>query len=327
MKDPYEVGYDGGALFETGSWDDDDDVGTPEELNPRSRGHQLRLTERDITLIRFLTRYQFSTMHALCTLTHSTPDSLRKRLTQLRAAGLVLADRTPAGRVWHASQDGIALVGLDFTEKAIISPSTVHHTVAVAELAAHLEAEHANAKDVLGLGASFPVSMRPLSGARGDDGSGFTFGQVCISEREVRQSQQRFHAGKSTADLRSSVLQAAADPEAPEMEPGNENLLIVYGNGGVTGQHVPDLVVTRPRAADGTPQHVAVEFERTQKSRDEVERILMGFRDHGSMFAKLVYFTPSRSIANHVSNVAEDIGYERLEVRKFTPSTLGHSQQ
>lgn len=327
MKERYDGGYDGGALFETGSWDDDDVEISAEELNPRRRGHQVQLTERDITLVSFLTRYQFSTMHALCTLTNSSPDSLRKRLTQLRAAGLVLADKTPAGRVWHASQQGIALVGLDFQEKDEIRPSTIHHTVAVAELAAHLEAEHAHAKDVLGLGAAFPVSMRPMSGARSDDGSGLTFGQVCISEREIRQSQQRFHGGMSTSELRDAVMNAAADPEAPELEAGNENLFVVYGNGGVTGQHVPDLVVTRPRAADGSPQHIAIEFERTQKTREEVERILLGFRDHGSMFTTLIYFTPHRGIANHVRNVAADVGFERIEARRFAPTTLGHHRR
>ena len=73
------------------------------------------------------------------------------------------------------------------------------------------------------------------------------------------------------------VLAAAEDETAPELEDGNQGLFVVYGDGGKTGEHVPDLVSTRARE-DGKPAHVAVELELSLKGQKDYLRILRFFR-------------------------------------------------
>jgi len=97
-------------------------------------------------------------------------------------------------------------------------------------LAAELEREDEESKDILGLsdkfGEPFPVKNRFPGGIRlyGEDAldSELTWGEMTVTEREIRQGQKRYRGGRSSAEMRDLVDLAILNPEAPELEEGNE---------------------------------------------------------------------------------------------------------
>ena len=297
-------------------------------VEPARRAFQIQ--ERDIVLLRFLTKYQFSYVDALARLLDSTPQSINNRLRTLEDHDLVKRQRIAAGStLWQTRKAGIELAGMNFTEnKRSISFATVRHTVGLVNLAAELEREAPGSKDILGLadkfGEKFPVMNRFPGGVRlyGEEAEGvsLTYGEMTVAEREIRQAQKRYRGGRSSAEMRDLVDFSIADPTAPELELGNEGLFVVYGSGGKTGEHVPDLVITRPRDENGRPQHFAIELELTPKSPTDWKRILRSYRDNGGMYSRVYYFTPDKPIANMIRNADEEVGLgERLVLRKYTP--------
>jgi hypothetical protein len=295
---------------------------------PTRRAFQIQ--ERDIVLLRFLTKYQFSYVDALARLLDSTPQSINNRLRTLEEYELVKRQRIAAGStLWQTRKAGIQLAGMNFTEnKRSISFATIPHTIGLVNLAADLEREAPGSKDILGLadkfGEQFPVMNRFPGGVRlyGEEAEAtpLTYGEMTVSEREIRQAQKRYRGGRSSAEMRDLVDFSMADPTAPELEVGNESLFVVYGTGGSTGEHVPDLVVTRPRDENGKPQHFAIELELTPKSPADWKRILRSYRDNGGMYSRIYYFTPDKSIANMVRNADSEVGLgDRLILRKYTP--------
>lgn len=289
-----------------------------------------QIQERDITLLRFLTKYQFSYVDAIARVLDSTPQSINKRLRTLEEYELVKRQNIAAGStLWQTRKAGIELAGLNFKEnKRSISFATIRHTIGLVNLAAELEREAPGSKDILGLGdkfgEEFPVMNRYPGGIRlyGEDAlnASLTYGEMTVSEREIRQGQKRYRGGRSSAEMRDIVDFAILNPEAPELEPGNEGLFVVYGSGGKTGEHVPDLVVTRPRGEDGKPQHFAIELELTPKSPGDWKRILRSYRENGGMYSRIYYFTSDRPIANMIRNADEEVGLgDRLVLRKYTP--------
>jgi hypothetical protein len=296
--------------------------------NTGRRGFQIQ--ERDITLLRFLTKYQFSYVDAIARVLNSTPQSINNRLRTLEEYDLVKRQVIAAGStLWQTRKAGIELSGMAFTEnKKVIPLGTIRHTIGLVNLAAELEREADDSKDILGLaekfGEPFPVMNRWPGGIRlyGEEAleSDLTYGEMTIAEREIRQGQKRYRGGRSSAEMRDLVDFSILNPEGPELEEGNEGLFVVYGTGGKTGEHVPDLVVTRPRNEDGTPNHFAVELELTPKSPSDWKRILRSYRDAGGMYSRLYYFTPDKPIANMIRNADKEVGLgDKLIIRKYTP--------
>jgi hypothetical protein len=324
------------SMIDTGSVEDFDEdkkaakaaKNAKKAVEPTRRPFQIQ--ERDITLLRFLTKYQFSYVDALARVVDSTPQSITKRLRTLEDYDLVKRQTIAAGStLWQSRKAGIELSGMAFKEnKRSISFATIRHTIGLINLAAELEREAPGSKDILGLGdkfgEEFPAMNRFPGGIRlyGEEAleTSLTYGEMTVSEREIRQGQKRYRGGRSSADMRDIVDFAILNPEAPELEPGNEGLFVVYGHGGKTGEHVPDLVVTRPRDENGKPQHFAIELELTPKSPADWKRILRSYRENGGMYSRIYYFTADRPIANMIRNADEEVGLgERLVLRKYTP--------
>ena len=312
------------------SFDDDKKANKSKKKVAEPTRRAFQIQERDIVLLRFLTKYQFSYVDALARLLDSTPQSINNRLRTLEEYDLVKRQRIAAGStLWQTRKDGIHLAGMNFTEsKRSISFATIPHTIGLVNLAADLEREAPGSKDILGLedkfGESFPVMNRFPGGVRlyGEEAEStpLTYGEMTVSEREIRQAQKRYRGGRSSAEMRDLVDFSMANPTAPELEIGNESLFVVYGTGGQTGEHCPDLVVTRPRDENGHPQHFAIELELTPKSPADWKRILRSYRDNGGMYSRIYYFTPDKSIANMVRNADSEVGLgERLILRKYTP--------
>jgi hypothetical protein len=320
-----------GALIDVGGVEDfKKEKKKPGKKNVTNTRRAFQIQERDITLLRFLTKYQFSYVDAIARVLNSTPQTISTRLRTLEEYDLVKRQVIAAGStLWQARKAGIELAGLAFTEnKKSISFATIRHTIGLVNIAAELEREAFDGKDVLGLsekfGEAFPVKNRWPGGIRlyGEDAdaSELTFGEMTVAEREIRQGQKRYRGGKSSQDMRDLVELAILDHEAPELEEGNEGLFVVYGTGGKTGEHVPDLVVTRPRNADGSPNHFAVELELTPKSPSDWKRILRSYNEAGGMYSRIYYFTPDKPIANMIRNADQEVGLgDRLVIRKYTP--------
>lgn len=295
----------------------------------KTRRRRFSVTERDIVLIRFLVRYQFSYVDALARLVDSTPQTVAARLRTLESYDLVKRQRIAQGAtLWSARKAGIELVGMNFVEnKKDISFATIQHTIGLVNLAVELERE-AGGKDILGLekfNEPFPVFNRFPGGLRVYSEEELAkvewqMGEMTVSEREIRQGQKRWRGGRSTAEMRDLVDLAVQSPEGPELEEGNEGLYVVYGSGGKTGEHVPDMVVQRPRQADGAPGHYAIELELTAKSPTDWKRILRSFRDAGHMYERIYYFTDKRPISNMIRIADEEVGLgSKLVIRKYTP--------
>lgn len=303
------------------------DVKPKREAARKPRG--FRIQERDIVLLRFLTKYQFSYVDALARLLDSSPAAVTNRLRILESNNLVKRQNIAVGStLWQTRKAGIELAGMAFKEnKKSISFATVRHTVGLVNLAVELEREAAGSKDVLGLegfGEEFPVKNRFPGGVRlyGEEAGSvdLVWGEMTVSEREIRQGQKRYRGGKSSSEMRDLVELGIQSVDAPELEEGNEGLFVVYGTGGKTGEHVPDLVVTRPRNPDGSPNHFAIELELSPKSPYDWKRILRSYREAGGMFSRVYYFTPDRPIANMIRNADEEVGLgDKLVIRKFTP--------
>lgn len=309
----------------------DEDAFQVKDKKPKpaqKRKRRFSITDRDVTLIRFLTRYQFSYVEALARLVDTTPQALASRLRVLESYDLVKRQRIAQGAsLWTARKAGVELVGMNFSELKEIRLATIQHTVGLVNLAVELERE-AGGKDILGLanfGEPFPTFNRFPGGLRVYsaeelDSVAWQRGEMTVSEREIRQGQKRWRGGRSTAEMRDLVNLAVESNEGIELEEGNEGLFVVYGNGGKTGEHVPDLVVQRPRRADGTPGHFAVELELTAKSPAEWKRILRSFRDAGNMYARVYYFTNKSSIANMIRHADAEVGLgSKLVIRKYIP--------
>lgn len=287
----------------------------------------LKITERDIIMVKFLARYRYANALQLARLTDASPANIMTRLNKLEESGFVRKQAVSARQyLWITTKAGNLLVDSIFQpiKKGTISYATIAHTLGLSELGVELERE-AGGKDILGAKVNGDVDEVPENrwkfGIWGHE-KGKTLGEMTVTEREIRQGQMRWRGNRSTLELREVVDLAVDSAEAaPELEEGNEGLFVVYGANGQDGEHIPDLVVARERAEDGSVRHIAIELELTAKPLPSWKRILRWYRDNGVMFDKVVYFTPKPSIANALRKADQDVGLgeDRLIIRKYIP--------
>lgn len=286
----------------------------------------LRLSERDRVILRFIIRYGYTNLSNLAYLVGTKPDTLKKRMRQLALAGLVNpVDMVRGVRVFLPTKFAQEYLGYSFQVFKRPPFALFQHTIGLSTLGAELEREFPDSRDMFGFGQrgeSFPQQRRFTDGRvlwkDGWTASDLTWGEMTLTEREVRKGQQMFRGGRSTRELREDVLAAAEDETAPELEDGNQGLFVVYGDGGKTGEHVPDLVITRAREG-GKPAHVAVELELSLKGQKDYVRILRAYRAAGWMYESVVWVTPKVEIANALRSANESVGLQNLVIRKYVP--------
>lgn len=285
----------------------------------------LHLTKRDVILIRFMARYRYAYSDQLARLVDTSPKTITGRLRTLEQRGLVRKEHIADRRyLWTSRKGGNAIVDINFPEvrKGSISYATIAHTVGLASLGVELERE-AGGKDLLGEGSEFeewvPPKNRWKFGIWGHpEGKGY--GEMTVTEREIRQAQMRWRGNRDSDVMRQIVHLAATGNEQPECEEGGEGLFVVYGNATGGGEHIPDLVIVRERKEDGKPRSIAIELELTEKTLPDWVRILRNYQQNGEMFEKIVYFTHKRSIRNGLMKADEQVGLgDRLVLRKYVP--------
>jgi DNA-binding transcriptional ArsR family regulator len=325
------------AAINSEEWTEDESsdtgygLGGEKETNRRKARYDkaIRLSDRDIIVIKFLARYRYAYTEQIARLLDTTPSSVSQRLRKLEQNGLLKKQHiTDRQYLWMTSKAGNLVVDISFPEikKGAVSYATIAHTIGLANLGVELERE-AGGKDILGERDQDnedeePAKNRYKLGIWGHE-AGKGYGEMTVSEREIRQGQLRWRGGRSTLEMRELVDLALAAPvntEPQELLEGNEGLFVVYGADGHEGEHIPDLVVARERGPEGEARHIAIELELTEKQLYDWRRILRWYRNNGVMYDKIYYFTHKRSIAYALRRADEEVGLgDRLVIRKYTP--------
>lgn len=283
-------------------------------------GKGFAITERDILIMRFLTRYRYAYVDQIARLVNAEIKDVKARLRRLENEGLIRSEDITAGQtIFLVRKGGLSIIDMDFPEikKGSVSFITVAHTVGLVNLAVELEMA-TGGKNILGE-EEFPLFNRWPRGIIDLSTPPSLIGETTITEREIRRGNKLYRGDKTTEDMRILAKEASEDPSAPELLEGNEGLFVVYGKG-KDGEHVPDLVIARERGNSGEVKHIAIELELTPKNNSEWSRILRWYRDHGFMYEKIYYFTHKRTIADNIKKLASDLGLEeKVFVRKYIP--------
>jgi hypothetical protein len=282
------------------------------------------LNERDIAIIRLLGKYRFG--YRTQVESYCQRKDLSRRMTQLANAGYLRNEMvTQTQALWTPTQIGLDIAGLDVPAltNGKITPSTIGHTVGLLNLGIDLELGN---KDMnLLKDASWPYRYRR---EMNPDGSyRLEMGETIITERMIVQSWNRQKALYSEAEMKRQLDEALAwKPEGPgvrsfgpEMLEGNEWMFVILSP---SKTHTPDMVLARPRNADGSCQHIAIELELTPKSMMEWRRILTSYKS-SPVYKTVAYFTHKRTVANSVIGVnQEHVGMkvgEEFVMLKYVP--------
>lgn len=277
------------------------------------KGDGFRLMPRDVELLKFFARYRYGTKEQGARLVGTSPGAVNNRILRIGHAGFLRKEMVSNGKgVWTPTREGLRVAGFDFRVlgKGQISLVTMAHTLGLGNLGVEVE-----------VGEGDVLFGEELGTTR------------VITEREVRGSQERM---KKEQELRESdewvgdfvpsdflVVDEEVDPAglSPEIVPGNEGLFVLEGSSDIGAkEHVPDMVIPRPRDAQGFPRSLAVELELTPKSQKEWTRILLTYMEQ-QIFEKVVYFTHKPAIVKNLRVVARGIGMseDKLEIRKYVP--------
>jgi hypothetical protein len=288
------------------------------EYKPKTN-KKIVLNERDFIMMNFMTKHRYCYSDQLSRLVGAENKDVRARLFRLEKEGYIRRETITRGQdLWLTKKAGLQIIGSPYSAigKGQISPAAIQHTIGVGNLAVELEMG-AGAENILGE-KDFPKMNRYLYGQYDPDSEPTLFGEMTVSEREIRSSNRVLRGSNNVTptDLKYKVQTAAADLSAPERLDGNEWMFAVYSK----GEHFPDLVVSRPRAEDGSPQHIAIELELTAKDLPSWRRILKWYKQDGIMFSKVYYFTHVRTIATRVQKVVDELDLtDRVILRKYIP--------
>lgn len=281
------------------------------------RGSKTRLTEKDYNVLRFMGIFKFVSERQIAKLLQVAEHSAYKRLNLLRKHGLTKSFKVLGvkGSVWVLTETGMDLSGYDLprgTEGAL-TLSMISHQFTVNHVAAHLWSGGANVLRE----KNFPQRNR-LDGA-GEP----AFGERLVSELQIQSVFGKLR-GTTKADAYVPQIkkhmanqfdswQRAGGADfgpSPEFQRGNEYMWMLFPPvSNRLNYHVPDLVVARPRGADGKPQSIAVEIElKTKADESSYERTLDAYRTDGTIFKKVVWICRLKGTAEKLSQIAKRNG-------------------
>lgn len=312
-------------------FDDDNpafgDSGTKrEDVDYAFSSRNIRITPRDLDMIAFLARFRYAQGVQIARYVGSSRKSVDQRLTKLGKAGLLRREDISQGQgLWTPTAMGLAASDMDFAAigSGKISPVTLAHTLGLVNLAISLEKGYEN---ILGL-ADFGEMNRVNSAGV------LVPGETLVSEREIRQSQARWKSYMVRTDMERAYMRALEDWRAgdvslpsPEFEVGNEAMFILWATRAGRSDHIPDMVVTKPREFDGSPASLAIELELSVKPMKEWRRIMSTFAEDNSLYSHVHYFTHKKNIAQGLTDVAKSVGLVeqgRFTVHSYKPANGG----
>ena len=279
------------------------------------RGSRLRFSGRDREVLRFLAMFRYATDSQLSRMFSVVPRTMLNRLLKLRKQGLVIDRKMYGARpIWFLTEAGLLLSGLDLPRvtESKLTFSMFPHQFTVNHVAANLWGANVN---VLGL-KDFPAKNRV-------DGQGVvTFGEELVSELEIQSSFGKIKMFDKAEVYRPGLLKSIANEfqvweesggvsfgPSPEMVLGNEYMWALMPPTIVgLAYHVPDLVVKRERATDGSPRSIAVEVEINNKPTHNYEKTLRAYRDDMRLYEKVVWVCKNIGPARKLENIAKEIG-------------------
>lgn len=297
------------------------------------KGKRFRATIGDLDIIQFLAKFKFCNTKILSRLRDEPQSRTWRKLTRLKEGGLVAdSEVISMGTIWYLTEAGMALSGYNFPTLRTRFPktSTMPPVIGANHVAACL---WNNSFNILML-EDFPAYNK-LVEKKGE--LTYVKGENLISELEIRSSlgkeaQPSFGAkpNSMSGNMYDVVGERARamwhewesngrNSNSPEFEIGNEFMWVLYPESGLTkSYHVPDLILSRSRNADGTPRSIAVEVELNPKSDERYVQILMAYKLDNYLYDKVVWVTNSTSITRKLTNIADEIGLENFDVVPMT---------
>lgn len=297
------------------------------------KGKRFRVTHANLETLTFLAKFKFASTRILSLLQGEPQATTNRRLHRMKKSGLVADYEMPGmGTIWCTTEIGMALTGYDLKTFRQKRPkmSTVPPIIGINYVAACL---WHNKYDVLFL-PDYPANNFTRNGA---DGKQWKLpGEDLVSEQEIRSSYGKelkpkgSEFGDATSLTQDQLIQNAhliwhkwdkegRNVESPEFYPGNEYLWILFPENGLSVNfHVPDLVIKRPRKADGTPQSIAVECELSHKSAKNYENTMQAYKDDKYVYDRVIWITNNASITRAIQAAAEKVGNTNYDIVPFT---------
>jgi hypothetical protein len=271
----------------------------------------------DMDTLEFLAKFKMASTRTLRLLKDESQTTTFNRMQRLKNSGLVnsfvvlgLPD------VWVLTSSGMALAGYGFKTVTGTTPkySTFPQILGIGYLAACL---WNNTLDVLNLSS---VDDYPYNG-REDETGNLIPGEILISELEIRHSLGK-EINEYTGSLHSDSLSPGelyghigrkADElfkqnTDQEFEKGNEFLWNLFTKTALgIKNHTPDLVVVRPKNADGSSESIAVELELSPKNRPGAFDSVFTQYKLSPLYKKVIWITPNSRTARMLQQAAERV--------------------
>lgn len=287
------------------------------------------VTIGDIEYLHFLDRFKFSPTKTLkLALGKDSIKSVNGQLNKLKNMGLVIhIDIIGAEGVWTITKTGQALIGSNrkLVNKRQAEPQALLERLYVNHVASCLWSNKIN---ILNL-EDFPYRGKNLDGT-------FVLGEDIIPESDIVSSYGRVnselngnvfvkqaYSGEHTKRIaenweimwRSWENSGRLGASPDEIE-GNEYSFMLFGDSDLSASFViPDLVVRRPRDNFKRPRNIAIEVEKKEDRKvGYYIKKLMAYKMDNRVYSKVVYVTPSASIARKITEAAEKIDFDRFDV-------------
>lgn len=297
------------------------------------KGKRFRVTHADNEMIDFLAKFKFASTRILSLLRGEAQSVTNRRLHRMKRSGLTADYEVPGmGTIWCLTEIGMAISGYDLKTYRQRRPkmSIMPPVIGINYVAACL---WHNKYNVLFL-PDYPAKNFIRHGA---DGKQWKLpGETLVSELEIRSSygkELRPKGSSFTDGIRGSqeqIIQNAhliwhqwdkngRNPDSPEFELGNEYLWIVFPENSLSvDYHVPDLVISRPRKADGSPQSIAVECELSHKSVQTYKRTMQAYKDDKYIYDRVIWITNDSRITRAIQKAADEVGNTNYDIVPFT---------
>lgn len=275
------------------------------------------ITDADYELLHFLARFKYGNIRQLSRIRAVSEITTQNRLKRLKEKGLVDSMSIWGTQpLWFLTSAGMLLSGYDLpmVKPDDISYMLMPHQFVINNTAANLFGGNIN---VLNL-TDFPSKNRIDTKGRE------AFGEVLVSESEIQSSLAKWKRTDSADIFRPKIVGAIerefgeweraggvkSGYDSPEMLHGNEYMWTVFPSNSVStlAYHVPDLVVKRPRNADGSPESIAVEIELDAKKKDRYSSTMKIYYNESRIFKKVIWVARSIHTARLLEETAKETG-------------------
>lgn len=283
--------------------------------NIYKKNNNSRFSKNDEEVLKLLAKFRYMKTDHLAIAMNRTEKTLRERLYKLRKEGLVINKQvygtTP---IWFLTEAGMLLSGyrLPRITDAKMSMMLFAHSFAVSHTAANL---YAGSVNVLGIDDFPELNRTDTKGKK-------VRGETLVSELQINSAfgkQKQFEKSDLyIPDLKRDIdrsfdrwkqLGGTSFGQSPERLDGNGYMwALLPPNSHRHAFHVPDLVVSRERNADGSPESIAVEVELSNKEQADYEKVLRAYHADTRIYKKVVWVVKGVGAARKLERSAKNIG-------------------